>query len=456
MSKGTVKDQLGDRMVSVSRLHLNLSNPRHEPVESEEAAIATLCDSELITELAKDIVARGSLSPLEVFGVVPMPGNPGHFISVEGNRRTCALIIANDPNRAPAGLRQQLRALAAKADLPKEVRAHVFADEAEAQQWIQLRHLGGQGGSGTKNWDTTQQNRAAGGNKKAAAHANTLAVNVLDRLVARGGLTPDERKEVNVTTVTRYLGNPGVRAILGIGSNKDLVYTHDVDEVDKALLHLVKDSLQPKEDGTYRVHSRTVSTDRLKYANELKAEGIAPATHLQQPQRAPVATKLTAPTDASITEPRKRSATHPDSRKRLIPSDFKIGLKDPVLLRLRREALDLEIKEFPFCGNYLLRALVEQVLTLYAKKRNKFKQGMTDAALTQVCGEELRKAGVTGRAVVNVEKAAGSSTVGHGLHSLGHSVHGGTIPTANDLKKHFDTWRPALEAMLEQLEAKKA
>ncbi|MCD0253646.1 hypothetical protein JWH16_07300, partial [Xanthomonas campestris pv. campestris] len=42
--------------------------------------------------------------------------------------------------------------------------------------------------------------------------------------------------------------------------------------------------------------------------------------------------------------------------------------------------------------------------------------------------------------------------VSHSLHSLGHAVHGGIIPTANDLKKHFDTWRPALEAMLEQLE----
>ena len=455
MSKGKGAEELGDRMVPVSRLHLNLANPRHEPVVSEEEAIAKLCDTELIAELARDIVARGSLSPLEVFGVVPMPGNPGHFVSVEGNRRTCALIIANDPNRAPADLRQQLRALAAKANLPKEVRGHVFADEAEAHQWIQLRHLGGQGGSGTKNWDSTQQNRAAGGNKKAAAHANTLAVNVLDRLVARGGLTPDERKDVNLTTVTRYLGTPGVRAILGLGSNKDLVYTHDVDEVDKALLHLVKDSLQPKEDGTYRVNSRTISTDRLAYANELKAQGVAPATHLQQAQRAPVVTKLTAPPRVEVAEPKKRSATHPDARKRLIPTDFKIGFKDPVLLRIRREALDLELSEFPFCGNYLLRALVEQVLALYAKKRNRFKQSMTDAALTQACGEELRKTGVTGKAVMNVEKAAGSSNAGHSLHSLGHSVHGGTIPTANDLKKHFDTWRPSLDAMLEQLEAKK-
>lgn len=136
---------LGDQLIQVSKLHLNLANPRHEPVQSEEEAIAALCDNELIAELAKDIVQRGSLSPLEVLGVVPMDGLPGHYVSVEGNRRTCALIIANDPSRAPESVRPQLRALSSRAQLPKEVKAFVFKSEAEAQQWIQLRHLGQQG-----------------------------------------------------------------------------------------------------------------------------------------------------------------------------------------------------------------------------------------------------------------------------------------------------------------------
>lgn len=448
---------LGDQRIPVSKLHLNLKNPRHEPVKSEEEAIAALCDNELIAELAKDIVERGSLSPLEVFGVIPMDGHPGHFVSVEGNRRTCALIIANDPTRAPEAVRPQLRALASRANLPKEVKAYVFADDAEAQQWIQLRHLGQQGGSGTKGWDSTQQYRAAGGNNKAAAHSNTLAVNVLDRLVARGALSAQQRKSVNLTTLTRYLGTPGVRAILGLGSSKELIYTHEVDEVDNALQRLVMDSLTPHDaDGTCKVHSRTKSSDRLAYANELKSQGIAPSTHLEKPQVAPAATKLRTVAENSKTTVQKRSANHPDARKRLIPTDFRISVKDPVLLRLRREGLDLELGELTFSGNYLLRALVEQIMTLYAKSCKRHRPGMTDAALTQACGEELRKAGITGKAVTNVEKAAGSLHTGHSLNSLGHAVHGGTIPTANDLKKHFDTWRPALDAMLAHLEEKKS
>ncbi|MFI8573493.1 hypothetical protein ACIGEO_18540 [Stenotrophomonas bentonitica] len=451
MSEPKNNPSIGDNVIPISKLHLNLSNPRHEPAESEEQAIARLCISEQIVELARDIVQRGALSPLEVFGVIPMPGNPGHYISVEGNRRTCALIVLNDPKRAPEGIQSQLRGLASRAILPKTVRAHVFSDEAQAQQWIQLRHLGGQGGAGTKDWDPTQQYRAAGGNAKSKAHANTLSVNVLDRLVARGALSPDERKKVNLTTLTRYLGTPGVRAIIGLGSNRDIVYTHDVDEVDATLLHLVNDSLKPQQDGSFRVNSRTDSTERINYANELKAKGVAPVSHLPQPQAAPAPSPLRPVSENSTPAAKKRSAVHPELRKQLVPSSFTVTLKDPVLLRLRKEALELELKTFSFCGNYLLRAIVEHILTLYAKKKNVYREGMTDAALTHACALQLKSAGVSGKALTNIEKAAGSVNSGHSLHSLGHTVHGGTFPTETDLKRHFDTWRPSLEAMLAAL-----
>lgn len=58
--------------------------------------------------------------------------------------------------------------------------------------------------------------------------------------------------------------------------------------------------------------------------------------------------------------------------------------------------------------------------------------------------------------MTNIEKASGDQNTGHGLHSLGHAVHGGTFPTAIDLKRHFDTWRPSLDAMLEDLSKPKS
>ena len=83
------------------RLHLDRENPRHDPVDSEEEAIAKLYEEEKIEALAKDIVTHGAMSPFDGIGVVEMSDNPGHFIAVEGNRRLCALILLNDPDRAP-------------------------------------------------------------------------------------------------------------------------------------------------------------------------------------------------------------------------------------------------------------------------------------------------------------------------------------------------------------------
>lgn len=444
---------LGDRVISVNRLHLNLENPRHKPANSEADAIAILCDKELIAGLAADIARRGSLSPLEVLGVIPMDGVPGHYVSLEGNRRTCALIVGSDPSRAPVKLRAQLERLAQKGKMPKEVKAHVFASQAEAKQWIDLRHLGSQGGAGTKEWDPTQKQRAAGDNSKTTARSNDLAVLVLDRLVARRMLTAEQRSRANVSTLTRYLGTPGVRAILGLGSNKELIYTHDHDEVDAALTRLVLDSIEPTKEGTLRVHSRTGSSDRLNYANELKTKGEAPATHLEKPIPAPKPIKVASEPEKGAAL-RARSATHPDKRTKLIRSDFVVTSKDAALLHFRKEGLALDLKEFSFSANYLLRALVERTMVLFAKKHRVFREGMADRQLTAACADKLKELGLSRDVYSTVSKAGSNDATPYSLQSLGHALHGGTIPVGADLKRHFDTWRPALDAMLATLGTK--
>ena len=149
--------QLGDRTIPISRLHLDPENPRHPPLKSDAEVIAQLCKDEQVFELAKDIVEMRSVSPLEVLGVVPYEGHIGHYVTVEGNRRTCALLLLVDPRRAPTSeLKDSFKRLAIKAKVPREVRVHIFADRGAANPWIARRHLGAQGGRGTRSWDTTQ------------------------------------------------------------------------------------------------------------------------------------------------------------------------------------------------------------------------------------------------------------------------------------------------------------
>lgn len=127
--------------------------------------------------------------------------------------------------------------------------------------------------------------------------------------------------------------------------------------------------------------------------------------------------------------------------------------KDAVLRRLHHEGRTLDLESFSFSANYILRALIEQVMTLFAKQRGRWRPGISDNALTQACAQELEKIGIQGKSLRVTQMAAGNESTPYSLNSLGNAVHGGSIPAANDLKKHFDTWRPALEAMLGAIEA---
>jgi hypothetical protein len=440
------KASLGDQTIGIARLHLDTKNPRHEPFRSDAQVIAQLCSEEQVLELAKDIAEKRSLSPLDVLGVIPYDGHPGHFIAVEGNRRTCALLLLADPSRAPTGeLRDQFKRLAQAAAVPKQLKVHVFVDRKAAKPWIDLRHLGSQGGRGTREWNADQKTRAAGNNPKTSSTANALALEVLDRLTKAGLLSVGEREKVALTTISRYLGTPGVRAILGLGGSKKLEFTYEPHEVDRAMRRLVLDSIQPNTKGEIEVHSRAGSEERIAYANKLKAEGIAPTRALPKPVAPPPA----AP--AGTSGKQARSAISPDKLRKLFDSSFTVKSKDPVLLRLRGEALKLDIEDFPFAANYLLRAFIEQTMVLYLKAKKRWQNNMSDEQLTQACHTALRDSGVKGKALSVVGKAAGSAANPFSLHSLGHAVHGGSIPTRQGLRAVSDTWRPALELMLKEI-----
>src|ERR1700741_3690680 len=158
--------------VPVRRIFLRLSNPRHKPVETEQMAIARLCEKEMVYPLARDIAKHG-LNPLERFALVADKGKAGGadtpYIAAEGNRRLCALKLLNDPDLAPANLRKAFENLAKDSIAPKAVPAAVFDDIESFDFWLDRIHNGLQGGVGRKDWNADQKQRFDGGSKNKAA-----------------------------------------------------------------------------------------------------------------------------------------------------------------------------------------------------------------------------------------------------------------------------------------------
>ena len=87
-------------LVKLNQIYLDLNNPRHDPLDSEQDAIAHLVANSNIKVLAKHISEIGSTSPLELMALVPNPKVKNGYITAEGNRRLCALKLLNDPDKA--------------------------------------------------------------------------------------------------------------------------------------------------------------------------------------------------------------------------------------------------------------------------------------------------------------------------------------------------------------------
>jgi hypothetical protein len=425
--------------IPLARLHLDPQNPRHDPIADEDQIIAQLFRVERVLAVAKDIAARGGVSPLERIGVVEMPDNPGHYIVAEGNRRACALKVLHDPQKSPSTkIRTAIEALAKETRVPPKFSVVVFRDREVARPWLSLRHLGAQDGAGTRPWDTTQKTRFARGT--APDH---LALAVLDRAEKAGWIDAATRQKIALTTLTRYLTNPVVRAALGLGHRSDLIFTHEADEVDAALRQFVLDAV-PRKDAP--VHSRTSATERKAYGQSLHAKGIAPTTPLPTPTAPPEPVKQAA-------SKKTRNPRHPDSRPIVVPSDFVVKHRDKALQRLLFELRGLKPDDgFVFSANYLLRAIIERVMVLYAKKCGaKLPANPPDRMLTKACHDALEASGVARNELKNMRIAFSNDDATHSLNTLGAAVHGAHSPTRKSLISAWDNWESCLKLMLERL-----
>lgn len=427
--------------VPLTRLHLDPENPRHDPINDEDKIIAQLFGAERGLAMSKDIAAKAGISPLDRIGVIEMTDNPGHYIVVEGNRRTCALKVLHDPMKAPNTKAQaSIRALAPEAKLPSTFSVVVFRDRETARPWLSLRHLGEQDGAGTRPWDPSQKARFSRG-----ASPDRLALAVLDRAAAAGWIDSATRKTISLTTLTRYLSNPVVRAALGLGSPSELIFTHDPSQVDWALKHLVADATPRKDGSEAPVNSRSKAPERRAYGQALHARGISPRTVLPAPILPP------APLKQSNLK-RSRNPRNPDDRPYVVPPDFVVTNRDKSLQRLLSELRSLKPDDgYIFSVNYLVRAVVERIMVLYAKKHSIHTASQNDRQLTVACHDHLLISGVTKNELKNMRVAMSNDDALHSLNTLGAAVHGAHLPSRRSLITVWDNWEPALKFMLTRL-----
>lgn len=137
----------------LSRLHLDLANPRMRRATDEASAQEKLLEGygDAVVNLGKHIAKHG-LNPIDPWAVVR---ESGKLIVVEGNRRLTACRLLLDPqrtrNRKVATSFSRIR-----AEVPQEryenITCALFDTRAEARLWIEIKHHGYSNGVGTAAW----------------------------------------------------------------------------------------------------------------------------------------------------------------------------------------------------------------------------------------------------------------------------------------------------------------
>ena len=436
----------------LNHLHFHPQNPRREPMADEDAIRTALCEDEGVVNLAKHMSAHG-LNPLDRIAVVAHPKLPKHFVVVEGNRRLCALQLLHDPERAPkpAAKRTFAKLKADGTPVPAKVAAVLFAKSEAARTWMSVKHEGEQGGIGTVEWNATQKarfNRQGATGQTRPKNPNAQSLALLDYAEATGLITSEERGQIALTTITRYLSNPNVRAALALLNAEDLTTDADIKQFDAAMRKFLFDAIPTGDPNVPpAVSSRTSSVERKAYAEKLRQDGVAPTKREATPYVPTAAAGSTTTTTAA-----KRSKRNPDLRPYLIRTDFRQTSDDVALARMVSEGKKVRVDDYVFSANYLVRAILERIVHLYAKGHGIGTSRDLEKVITACAKHAENRTPAAPRAIVQVmNKTASNQHASHAPDTLGAGVHGGVIPLAKDIRRSWDTLQPVFEWLLAHL-----
>lgn len=190
--------------IELSLLLLSDKNPRLEPSFSEMEVIARMVEDQgdKLFVLATDIVENG-LNPLDTIAVYPSEIYGGYYEVGEGNRRVCALKLLKAPSlikTISVTLSAKFVTLSNAYRVQESVEVGVFENEDSLRHWMEVRHMGEQGGKGLSKWNSVQKARFG----RIQSGADSL-LDFWDWLISNGILTSEEIYRVTKTNWQRAL-----------------------------------------------------------------------------------------------------------------------------------------------------------------------------------------------------------------------------------------------------------
>lgn len=439
--------------IDVDRLLLDVENPRHDVLESQDETIRQMAtdQGEQIANLARDIVEYGldpSASP-----IVMADPSSDRYIVLEGNRRILAIKLLRDPALAKRVLtatqNDQLRRLG--ADFSKRpiarVRCIQVESRDEATHWIELRHTGPNRGVGLVTWDPESKERFK--RRLGRSGYNKLALQIVEFLREAPSLDHATRAslgKVDLTNLARLANDPDVREALGIRAENGTLQTDlPQEEVMKGLKKVVHDL----SSDDFTVDEIRNKADRKKYIKCLPNKELpdltkATGTHVGLVPQGP------EPTTSGKTR-KRRKLPLTTSRETLIPPNLALQIAHPRVNAIYHEGQKLQVEGFPNCAAAILRVFLELSVDEYAVTRRI--PGFSPSSelknkLSAVADHVKAQAILTEDQLKPVYLASKSQHTPFSTDTLNAYMHNRSLsPRPSELKSTWDDMQPFVEKL---------
>lgn len=447
------------RNIPVTDLLLDVTNARlpKEHASQQDALLAAAAELKgQLLNLAEGIRNWG-LDPLRPVAVRPADER-GRYVVVEGNRRLTAMKALESPAIIEPALtpteRRRLHKIAAipQAVAIEPVPCIVFDGEEGLEQlehWVSLLHTGPNDGEGLVPWRADEKDRHL-----ARRGGGSLGGQVLVVVRAATGqeYRAESRKGGIISTVTRLVSNPKVRARLGVDlRDGKLISLYPSEEVIKGLIRVVEDLVSGKEDSRslHNVEAREAYAAGLKKRDlPDKSTRLTTPIPLAAPSGGTASSGATATGVAAGASTGRRTARAP--RKTLVPKNCNLKVSEPRIRQLFLELADASVEDQRNLCALGLRVFTElSVDNLLDKHRLMNAENRKNTPLPKrmkVAAEYLEKhKGMDGQLRIAVEQLADSkhSLLAAGVVTWNQYVHNKYVfPKPTELRDAWDELEP--------------
>ena len=261
---------------TIDELIVNPNNDRHGPLPQGTSPIDWMLDNlnKEIRNLAADIVQEK-----RVYELLLIEETKEGYLVWDGNRRTTALKLLNDPNLAKdKNTKKYFENLGNNLkSVPLSI-CQIENDPEIRDKILDRRHSGKQDGVGHSKWGTYEKHnfKKRRGDKSGLGHA------IRDLLIKEDLLHSQDK--VHVSSIEKILDAKSRAEKVGISyENGALSFTHNEKEVLRCLLKIAKDT----ETGRLNLNKLLKASQKDEYLLELEENGFLPEKEdkLDTPQK---------------------------------------------------------------------------------------------------------------------------------------------------------------------------